>query len=191
MATADRRRAILDVAMPLLIEKGAAVTTAEIAQAAGIAEGTIFRAFPDKSTLIFDVVKSTMDPAPVAAAIREISRTRSLEARLADAARLLSDYFNQVTAIGECLRAVSMQGGVRHGDVGKVVKESSATITAALTEFFEHHRKALRVSPSNAVAAFRGLVFASVHPMLPPRDRLKTEEVARILMSGIALNKGE
>ena len=38
MAAADRRRAILDVVVPLLIEKGSAITTAEIAQAANIAE---------------------------------------------------------------------------------------------------------------------------------------------------------
>jgi AcrR family transcriptional regulator len=191
MATADRRKAILDAAVPLLIKRGPAVTTSEIAQAAEIAEGTIFRVFPDKSALIFDAVELTMDPARVARGIKDIAAHKSFEARLADAARLLSDYFNQVTAIGECLRALSLQGSVRHGDVGKMVKESSAIITAALTDFFSQHRAALRVPPSSAVAAFRGLVFASVHPMLPPRDRLKTDEVAQILMSGIALNRGE
>ena len=48
----DRRAAILDAVVPLLIDHGAAVTTAEMAEAAGIAEGTIFRVFPDKASLL-------------------------------------------------------------------------------------------------------------------------------------------
>ena len=39
---------IVDAALPLLLEHGEMVTTRQIADAAGIAEGTIFRAFADK-----------------------------------------------------------------------------------------------------------------------------------------------
>ena len=41
----ERRRAIVDAVLPLLIEHGRAVTTRQMAEAAGIAEGTIFRVF--------------------------------------------------------------------------------------------------------------------------------------------------
>jgi AcrR family transcriptional regulator len=191
MAAADRRRAILDAAIPLLIKRGASVTTAEMAHAADVAEGTIFRAFADKSTLILEAVKETMDPARVANAIRAIDSSGPMESRLAEAAGLLRDYFNQVTAIGESLRSVASQGGVRQGDVGKLIKASSTAITSALTELFEPHRPALRVSPASAVTAFRGLVFASAHPLLSPRERLATEEVVSILISGIASDKGK
>jgi AcrR family transcriptional regulator len=191
MAAADRRRAILGAAVPLFIKKGAAVTTAQIAHAAGIAEGTIFRAFPDKSALLFEAVKATMDPASVSNAIRAIGTSCSLEMRLAEAAGLLRGYLDRVSAIGECLRSMSTNSTSRQGEVSKLIKESSASITSALMEFFELHRAALRVSPASAVAAFRGLVFASVHPLLPPRDRLKAEEVACILLSGIALNRNK
>ena len=49
MAPEDRRKAILEALIPLLVEQGGDVTTKEIAEAAGIAEGTIFRVFPDKA----------------------------------------------------------------------------------------------------------------------------------------------
>jgi AcrR family transcriptional regulator len=190
MAAADRRRAILDVAVPLLLEKGSSLTTAQVAQAAGIAEGTIFRVFPDKSALIFEAVKATMDPARVADAIRAISPSATMRARLAEAARVLRDYFNQIAALGESLRSVSVLPGARQRDVGKLIKESSAVISAALAELFERHRAALSVPTSSAIAAFRGLVFASAHPLLPPRERLAIDEAVSILLSGIAKHEG-
>ena len=52
MAPDDRRRAIVDAVVPLLLEHGGDVTTRQIAEAAGIAEGTIFRVFPDKPALL-------------------------------------------------------------------------------------------------------------------------------------------
>jgi AcrR family transcriptional regulator len=190
MAAADRRRSILDVVVPLLIEKGSSVTTAEMAQAADIAEGTIFRVFPDKSALIFEAVKATMDPARVADAIRAIGPSAPMTAQLAEAARVLRDHFNQMTALGESLRSVSALPGARQRDVGKLIKESSAVISAALGDLFERHRAALRVPPSSAIAAFRGLVFASAHPLLPPRERLAIEEAVSILLSGIGKHEG-
>ena len=190
MAAADRRRAILDVVVPLLIEKGSSVTTAQMAQAADIAEGTIFRVFPDKSALIFEAVKATMDPARVADAIRAISPSAPIGARLAEAAGLLRDHFNKMAALGESLRSVSALQGARQRDVGRLIKESSAVISAALADLFERHRAALRVPPSSAIAAFRGLVFATAHPLLPPRERLPIDEAVSILLSGIAKHEG-
>ncbi|MDR0944636.1 MAG: TetR/AcrR family transcriptional regulator, partial [Bifidobacteriaceae bacterium] len=52
MSAEDRREAILDAVLPLLQQAGSAVSTRRIAQAAGIAEGTIFRVFRDKEELM-------------------------------------------------------------------------------------------------------------------------------------------
>src|SRR3954466_4768352 len=62
MAPDDRRRAIVDAVVPLLLEHGSEVTTRQIAEAAGIAEGTIFRVFPDKAALLMAAAEETMNP---------------------------------------------------------------------------------------------------------------------------------
>ncbi len=52
MSPDDRRAAIAAAVLPLVGERGVDVTTRELADAAGVAEGTLFRAFGDKDTLI-------------------------------------------------------------------------------------------------------------------------------------------
>src|SRR5689334_20092810 len=63
MSPDDRRRAIVATLVPLLVERGGEVSTREIAQAAGIAEGTIFRVFPDKRSLMLAAAEEAINPA--------------------------------------------------------------------------------------------------------------------------------
>ena len=55
LAPEDRREAIIAATRPLLYDHGRDTTTKLIAEAAGIAEGTIFRSFSTKDEL-FDAV---------------------------------------------------------------------------------------------------------------------------------------
>ncbi|HYD08975.1 MAG TPA: helix-turn-helix domain-containing protein, partial [Acidimicrobiales bacterium] len=73
----ERRRAILDATLPLLIERGSAVSTKQIAEAAGIAEGTIFRVFPDKDSLVRAAVELAFDPEPTEQALAAIDATQA------------------------------------------------------------------------------------------------------------------
>lgn len=52
MTPEDRKAAIVDAVLPLVGERGHDVTSRELAQAAGVAEGTLFRAFGDKTALV-------------------------------------------------------------------------------------------------------------------------------------------
>src|SRR5450432_3834576 len=81
----QRRSMIVAATLPLLIEHGDRVTSRQIAEAAGIAEGTIFRAFADKDEVIAAVIESALDTEPLEGALRAIPETLAFEDRLAAA----------------------------------------------------------------------------------------------------------
>lgn len=58
MAPEQRRAMIAEQAVPLFLEHGAALTTRQLAEHLGIAEGTIFRAFGDKESLMRAAVEA-------------------------------------------------------------------------------------------------------------------------------------
>src|SRR6476661_5017469 len=79
----ERRSMIVAATLPLLLEHGDRVTTKQIAEAAGIAEGTIFRAFADKDEVIAAVVEAALDTEPLEAALAGIPDGLAFEEALA------------------------------------------------------------------------------------------------------------
>ena len=185
MSPDDRRRAIVEAVIPLLTEHGSAVTTRQMAEAAGIAEGTIFRVFPDKSALIHEAIKVSMDPAPVQKGLAEIYPFGPIEVQLAEAARILLERFEKVIALVSVLRTVPPSGRKPPAGPPPFISQSNVAVMAALTALFERHRDRLRIEPSRAAAAFRGLIFASGHPMVSLAEKLTIDEIVGVLLSGI------
>src|SRR5687768_1920501 len=87
----ERRAAILAATVPLLREHGLDVTTRQIAQAAGVAEGTLFRVFPDKETLVRAAVAHALAPGKLLADLATVPRTLPLEERLLMITTMLQD----------------------------------------------------------------------------------------------------
>src|SRR3954447_12950008 len=85
----ERRAAIVAAALPLILERGVNVTTRELAEAAQIAEGTIFRVFPDKEALIAAVVDAALDTSHTETAIAGIDPALPFEQQLEVAVELM------------------------------------------------------------------------------------------------------
>src|SRR5690349_23434219 len=96
MTPEQRRDAIVQAALPLVAEHGAAVTTAQIARAAGIGEATIFRVFDDKQAVLEAVVAAALDPTVVVQELGSIPLDQPLAVRLVDAADALDAHFASV-----------------------------------------------------------------------------------------------
>lgn len=82
MPPEERRRAIIAAARPLLVANGGGFTTKQVAEAAGIAEGTIFRVFPTKQALFDAVIADVLDPTRTTRALRALPEHGSLVERI-------------------------------------------------------------------------------------------------------------
>ncbi|MET9243811.1 TetR/AcrR family transcriptional regulator [Nonomuraea sp. NPDC003709] len=110
MSPEQRREMIVRAALPLVVEYGTSVTTAQVARAAGIGEGTIFRAFGDKETLLAACMAAAARPDDTLAHVAAIALDVPLEERLIEAAETLRGYLARMGAVAGALAA---SGGLR------------------------------------------------------------------------------
>jgi AcrR family transcriptional regulator len=104
LSVEERQASIIDAVMPLLVQHGRDVTSRQIAEAAGVAEGTIFRAFGDKDSLIEAAVAKFLDSGEIRLALQSISPELSLDDKMLRIVELMlqrfSDVFRVMAAIG-------------------------------------------------------------------------------------------
>jgi len=170
----ERRSAIVGATLPLLVEHGDRVTTRQIADAAGVAEGTIFRVFDDKDAVITAVVEAACDPAPLEAALGAIDLDQDLETVLEAAVAILQE------RVVNIWRLLSSVGTRFHEHARRPMTDSDA-----LTALFDRYRAALAVSPAQAARLLRALTLSLTHPMLAG-EPMAPRELVQFFLHGVA-----
>lgn len=166
---------ILAVVIPLIIQKGREVTSREIAEACGIAEGTIFRAFGDKETLLNAAIEKYLDPESLNANLRAIGADLPLDTKLHAIFGLLVDRFSGV---------IRLHAALKHPRLPD--RRDSTGFVEAIEELLAPNRDELRVSAATVAQYARVIAFAQSLPVFGESIPLTSEEMVELVMHGVA-----
>ncbi|MFC0032064.1 TetR/AcrR family transcriptional regulator [Micromonospora chaiyaphumensis] len=189
MSPDERRAMIVQAALPLLTTHGAAVTTAQVARAAGIGEATVFRAFPDKDALLDAAVAEALRPDTVLAELAAIPLDQPLADRLTEAAGALLAHLDRLGAVLAVAHTAGRPGRSRRtpsGDHpppdGAGRRESADATRTAVAALFAPEADRLRL-PADRLAA---LFLAVLLPGRPPLadDRPTPAELVDLFLHG-------
>lgn len=201
----ERRKAIVTAAVPLFARKGfAGTTTKELAEAAGISEGLLFRHFPSKKHLYGEILRlgcegdpalerlATLEPSTVtlvrmthymvrlfllagdAERTERDSRLRLVLHSFLEDGEYARELFDTIFARVHPLFAASIEAAVAAGDI------AFGQIASANRFWFGHHVAAMIafvLLPARACLSYQGTMAALV------------EETTGFILRGIGLSE--
>lgn len=174
---AARRASIVDAVAPLLIERGSAVTTKQIAHKAGISEGTIFNVFADKDELIDAVIEAALDPEPLERRLSTIDASLPFEERLVAATEVLQ---LQIMHIWKLLSAL---GPRTHRQPRKI------PLVEGLVAIFASEPERVRVDPASAARRLKAMTLTLTHPLMTD-EPATPHEIVDAFLHGVATRGG-
>ena len=167
---------LIDAVTPLLLEHGRAVTTRQIAECAGIAEGTIFRAFGSKDELISAAMARQLDPEPFQHQLRGVDPALPLEEKLRAIVALMRGRFTQVFAL---MTALGTMGPPPTQDARREFAEIMGGVLAP-------DLARLNVEPARAAQIIRMVALAASVPHVRSGPAFDDDEITTLILYGIS-----
>ncbi|MDG4791164.1 TetR/AcrR family transcriptional regulator [Micromonospora sp. WMMD1102] len=187
----ERRAALVTATLALITEHGIKVTTRQIAEAAGVAEGTIFRVFPHKDGLVRVAVETALDPAPLLAELAAIDLSTPLRERLVELASILQ---RRLTSIFNLLHSVGMHGppedSTKRPGGASGHQPPNEEIYQAIVRVLEPDADRFRCPLPEVARLLRLLTFAGSHPRITDNRPLSPETIADVLLDGVRERTG-
>jgi AcrR family transcriptional regulator len=185
MSPDQRRDALVQATLPLLHEHGRAVTTRQIAEAAGVAEGTIFRVFPSKDELVDAAIRQAFVPGRFIHDLDEgVDPDAPLRERLVQMVTLLQRRFTEIFGL---MRAVGMVAPPDHDSEAHL--RARAEINERLMKLLARDADRLTIPPEELMHVLRLLTFSASHHEIADGRLLTPAQIVDIVLDGV-LKKG-
>lgn len=204
----QRRAAIVAATTALIRERAAVPPTKAIAEAAGVAEGTVFRAFETKDELIAEVISAAFCPAPLLRELQSVDGTLPLRERLVDVVSILQQRLVTVfdLMLGLRMTAPPMDRASDHPactpQTGHVRTDGTAVphpagrahhrslsgrgrVAEAVIALVEADADLLACSPKELVRYLRLLTFSGSHRHIADGPLLKPETIVDVVLTGV------
>ena len=179
----ERRAALIAATEPLLERFGRDVSTRQIAEAAGVAEGTIFRAFATKEELIDAVIEDAFDTQRTCDELAQVDPGLSLEERLTVAVTILQERLRRIFALFGSLRLHKEPHD--HDSFRAKQQADYELINHAIASLIKPDQDRLRLDVRDAASALRTITFSITHPMLGDPRLIESQQIVDLVLYGI------
>ncbi|MGN6325141.1 TetR/AcrR family transcriptional regulator [Pseudolysinimonas sp.] len=178
LAPEDRRNAILDAVIPLVREQGRDVSTRQMAEAAGVAEGTLFRAFGDKESILAAATEKVVDPEPFRDRLRGIDPDDPTEEKVRQVVTLFVERFSGVVRFAVAMRmqpgpppsADEFRRSTWFTVLGQLFRPGELSVSTETFAFFVRQLAFGSAVPGAPSVPVDDLVALILRGVLPPTD---------------------
>jgi AcrR family transcriptional regulator len=186
----DERRAALIVATEPLLERfGRDVSTKQIAEAAGIAEGTIFRAFATKEELIDAVIEDAYNIQRTCDELTQVDLSLNLEQRLVAAVEILQERLRRLVALFWSLR---LRKDAPDRDSFRAKQQAdNELLNNAIASLIKPDQDQLRLDTLEAASVLRAITFSMSHHLLGDQRIAEPRKIVDLVLYGVCRHSPE
>ncbi len=189
MAPEERRQAIIEATLPLILERGTDLSTREIATAAGVAEGTIFRAFETKAELIVAAMHAALSAQDALHRLETLPAGQSLDDRVAGILEVLLAEIQRTRSLTAELSNPELHGPRPHD--GRACppfrhRERHAKLVNAVETALAGHSIGLAVPPRTAAQVLLAMAFATSLDITDNNTLAQPRNLAEVVLHGLA-----
>jgi AcrR family transcriptional regulator len=166
--------------IPLLKQHGRTVSTKQIAEACGVAEGTLFRAFGDKESLITAAIQAYFDPLPLRTAIGSVDPSLTVEQKVQAVLALLQERFQGVIGLMSALRVEGPP---------PIARSATETWLEAWEELMAPHRDELGAPVATVGHYLRLVAFATAIPPITAPHEFAPDELLPLVTHGVLADR--